>query len=470
MPAPSTDNHSMSRIERLKGAGLQLASRLPLYKAIPIARYRDYAAIHFMTRTSPAEIPGYLSRVNRVPDWRASSLVVSAQALFANGDDAKARSFALRAVDINPAAPDAWLALSDLEASVGNFADAFRHAYDAWLLDPESRSAATKTVRMSYLAKARQEADAMACLALRRFPDSSKLLWTACKHSRTEKQLSDIHEIWHGTSSDPRHVSLGARPLALGALHLGLYKQAMETYINACLIEARGLGVGSTVKSKQLAGKNSLSVLQDLRDALESRNIPFFFAAGTALGIVRDGRPLDHDDDIDVGVYQEHWSREQLIRVFEAHRNFMVEPTMAETSKIRLTHRGGAGIDIFRFYREGEHVYHDGNFVRWRNTPFSIDPHHNDDGSIHYLPSDTDRYLTENYGDWRTPDPHFDAFVEGPNVEVTCMPYMQIHRVRRAYKMIRAGDVARARAELDHVETDLRQTETGHALLEELSS
>jgi hypothetical protein len=66
------------------------------------------------------------------------------------------------------------------------------------------------------------------------------------------------------------------------------------------------------------------------------------------------------------------------------------------------------------------------------------------------LPADADRYLTENYGDWRTPRPAFDAFTDdAPNLEVTWPEYQRLHLLRRAYKRAAAGDPAGAERELD---------------------
>lgn len=458
----------MSRVERLKRAGFALATRIPVYKAMPSGKYRDYAAIHFMRHTCPERIPAYLDHAGRTPAWRWSTLLASARAMFAAGRDDEAYLLAKQAADMNPAWPDTWIVLSDLDAFRGDHASAFKHAYHAWLLQPDLLIAAYRTVCLGYLVCSREEADHNALLALQRFPLKSKILWAACKYCQSEEQLEKIQAIWSAQVKKPRHVSLGARPLALAALHLERYDLAMTLYAQACVIELQGVGVGNVVKEKRLAGKNGLSVLQDLRGVLESLNVPFFFAAGTALGIIRDGRPLDHDDDIDVGVFQEDWDREKLASAFQKHCRFTIEPTKSDKPKIRLLHRGGAGIDIFRFYREGDHVFHDGNFVRWKNSSFEIERHETEDGSTLYLPSNTDRYLTENYGDWRTPDSRFDAFVHGPNAEVTCPEYFRVHRLRRAYKFIRAKDLKGAYNELTHVKTQLATFSAGIELIAEM--
>ena len=45
----------------------------------------------------------------------------------------------------------------------------------------------------------------------------------------------------------------------------------------------------------------------DIVTLLNKNDIPHFAAAGTCLGIVREGKPLKHDQDIDIGIMDENW-------------------------------------------------------------------------------------------------------------------------------------------------------------------
>ena len=51
---------------------------------------------------------------------------------------------------------------------------------------------------------------------------------------------------------------------------------------------------------KQLKFKN---VLESAKTALDSINIPFHLQAGTALGAHREGKFIQHDHDIDLGIF-----------------------------------------------------------------------------------------------------------------------------------------------------------------------
>ena len=50
-----------------------------------------------------------------------------------------------------------------------------------------------------------------------------------------------------------------------------------------------------------------------------------------------------------------------------------------------------------------------------------------------------DNYLVENYGNWRKPDPLFDAFLNGPNKEVIWPEYYSSHILRAINLSIRRG-------------------------------
>ena len=44
-------------------------------------------------------------------------------------------------------------------------------------------------------------------------------------------------------------------------------------------------------------------------------------------------------------------------------------------------------------------------------------------GRPQLVPDPPEQYLDENYGDWRTPNPNFDARMDTPNVEITDQAY-----------------------------------------------
>ena len=60
----------------------------------------------------------------------------------------------------------------------------------------------------------------------------------------------------------------------------------------------------------------------DIVTLLNKNDIPHFAAAGTCLGIVREGKPLKHDQDIDIGIMDQDWDPKKLIEVIKNNDKF----------------------------------------------------------------------------------------------------------------------------------------------------
>ncbi len=69
------------------------------------------------------------------------------------------------------------------------------------------------------------------------------------------------------------------------------------------------------LSSKQLKFKK---VLSDAKKALDEAGIPFHLHSGTALGSQREGTFIEHDDDIDLGVFIRDYKR-SLVTYMKKH-------------------------------------------------------------------------------------------------------------------------------------------------------
>ena len=443
-------------------------SAFPVYRAMPLQEPRDALAILYLVKNASAsEACRYIDNTGRIPTQRASAVLLGGRAAFQAGRDDLLDQFLVRAKSMCPGQAELAILQSDIAAFRGNYTAALRHAEHARLLAPASPDAAARSVRLHYLAADQDAANGNALNTLKRFSQSLPVLWAASKHCATEAQFDALHAIWRAGLRGARDLSRTIRPLGNAALRVERFVDAAGLYAEAALVELSGKGLNRAIKEKRLKGKGGLSVISDVREVLERANIPFFLAAGTALGIIRDGRPLDHDNDIDVGVFEQNWDRERLEAAFLQHPNFDFDNPHTKSRKIGLIHRGGAAIDLFCFYKEKESFYHDAVFVRWENAPFELQEKQLPSGPV-MLPSPEDVYLTENYGDWRTPDPGFDAFVQGPNVEVIWPEYFAVHRVRQGYKRVCAKDMEGAKREFSAAGSVLRETDAGRQLANKL--
>jgi Flp pilus assembly protein TadD len=160
------------------------------------------------------------------------------------------------------------------------------------------------------------------------------------------------------------------------------------------------------------------AALPAMKKLLDAAGIEFFLGDGTALGCVRDGDFISFDKDIDIGVW-DSVSREKISAILEDSDDFWIEekrdPRYADIL-ICGRYRDVVAIDIFFYKREKDYVWHGlrhaDHEVRWRQTPFDLVPV--EFRKTNYLlPSSIERYLTELYEDWRTPDSNYCPYVTG---------------------------------------------------------
>jgi hypothetical protein len=456
---------------KVRAAGQRVLSTTPLYRVLPPGEVRAAAALLYQhAKLTPDQICRHWEKTGTVPTRHplAAQVVVRGAALsaFLPGLDHLAREILAPVADRFPEIADVALLESDLRVSYGDYAGGLAHAIQARLRQPDRAEAAAKVVWLHYLTGDVSQADRLAVEAASRFPQSGRVLWEISRGCRSVEQFTRFAGAWREAVPGPEHLLAGARPLAAAAARAGLLDLAVDILAEGMVLGFDGRSPQPVTPRRNLRDQRPMAAVADICAALDAAGIPFFFAAGTALGLIREGRPLGHDVDIDVGVFARDWDRDALVEAFRKHAHFLPDVAHPRNDKVAIKHRAGAAIDVFRFYDEGGDVWHAGTFTRWRNSPFRV--HRRDVVGVQVpLPEDDERYLVENYGeDWRTPDAGFDAFTDAPNVEVTWPEYYDYHLVRRAYRRLAAGDRAAAVDDLDAAAATLGRTLSGRRLLE----
>lgn len=180
--------------------------------------------------------------------------------------------------------------------------------------------------------------------------------------------------------------------------------------------------------------KNSAQqALKDVAAVLPLKQWPWYLVSGTFLGLHREGGFLAHDYDIDLGINAEQIDYDELVATLNASSVLVVKKIdqyidvyTDETGQrrirkvpsiIKLIHENGMQIDLFIHYTENGRCWHGSSIHRWENTPFDL-LERELEGIAVYAPADADTYLTENYGDWRTPITEFDCTTGTPNLVV----------------------------------------------------
>ncbi len=200
-----------------------------------------------------------------------------------------------------------------------------------------------------------------------------------------------------------------------------LPRASNETHVKDSLPKA------NKVFSRQLARQ----ALGDFAALFPVDRLPWFVISGTFLGLVREGGFLDHDYDIDLGIDAADADLDAIIDGISGSDNFrlgkidylktlsprkdggcdlVVRPIL-----VKIRHQNGVAVDLFMHYSENDISWHGSSVHRWENSSFDLTGY-TLEGIPVLGPADADRYLSENYGDWRTPVTDFRCYTGTSNV------------------------------------------------------
>jgi phosphorylcholine metabolism protein LicD len=161
-------------------------------------------------------------------------------------------------------------------------------------------------------------------------------------------------------------------------------------------------------------------VLLEAKEVFDKLGLRFFLIYGTALGAVRDKGFIETDEDIDLGCFHE-----ELIPKIEELRDEFIKRGFkvygfsypyGYTRALNI-YKHNILIDIRNFEYTPS-----GRFLQRINSDrydianvFSFNDVEDIDflGDKFLVPKDVKNYLTENYGDWETPDPSFHRSIAG---------------------------------------------------------
>jgi hypothetical protein len=197
--------------------------------------------------------------------------------------------------------------------------------------------------------------------------------------------------------------------------------------------------------------------IEDAKQALDDfitlfplDKMPWFFVSGTFLGLVREKGFLAHDYDIDLGVFEEDIDITTTCAVILASDSFVLKKYDHHKSRLfstntlsnnpdvpyilKIIHTSGIHIDLFIHYRDTRTTpaihWHGSSLHRWENSAFETVPYTFYDHTV-LGPADADRYLTENYGDWRTPVTEFNCTTDTPNLMLVRHPIAIVTFLKR---------------------------------------
>lgn len=236
------------------------------------------------------------------------------------------------------------------------------------------------------------------------------------------------HRASMADSVPPFHPSI-AQYLSAGYQRAGRYEEACKLWRQ---IVQHHVGQVATKAAKN--GKNPIAnrfrtggaakALKDINATLRKHAMKPFLISGTLLGCIREGQLLAHDNDIDIGLMADVDER-NVARALASSGVFHLLPRRPGDC-LRVKHLSGIAIDVFLHHPEGETLWHGGNKSRWYNSGFGLVETTFLDERF-WIPDIPERYLEENYGDWRTPMLDFDSTLDTPNVEIRSEGELIIH-------------------------------------------
>lgn len=220
---------------------------------------------------------------------------------------------------------------------------------------------------------------------------------------------------------------------------------AFQTACNELLKQTPSEFQSSTMPDSTRVGdfpiENAKTTLRDFKALFPLDTLRWFFISGTFLGLIRENGFLAHDYDIDLGVFEDEINIPTVLSKIEASDHFVLKKydhhqstlfapkTLAKNPEVpyilKLVHVTGIHIDLFIHYHDTtvdpKVDWHGSSLHRWENTAFDVIPYRFYDQTV-LGPADADRYLTENYGDWRTPVTQFNCTTDTPNLVLVPHP------------------------------------------------
>ena len=237
--------------------------------------------------------------------------------------------------------------------------------------------------------------------------------------------------------------------LARTCYRLGDFRNAF-TYMTEALARLSPGKIPASPPKGPYSQDAALRALCEIGYVLEAHGVTFFLAAGTLLGFVRNGGPLAHDRDVDIGIFEEKPGVPDIAGILRAHPAIVLPPSARPGDHYFTVRCQGIAVDIFLHDRSHDAVSfgfsHTRGDIQWRLAPFGLTQ-----ASFHgrnwLLPAPASQYLSGLYGDtWQSPDLGFASVISSPALWAVSPYTRAYYSVARARKYRMTGQHAKANA------------------------
>ncbi len=201
-------------------------------------------------------------------------------------------------------------------------------------------------------------------------------------------------------------------------------------------IYARLIDIKAKNNKKANLQKDGLTVIAEMQKILEKSGVSFFFDMGTLLGIIREGRLLKHDMDIDIAVFVESEEEKQVLadklsaHGCEEYLRYCADGLgIVEQSfvyygikfDINYYYRSSNTDECYLLYSHPDKVYKEGtmSIVKLSCPTIKNTVKHEFQGISVNVPQNAEDYLAARYGEnWRIPDKKY-IYWKGPSTSPT---------------------------------------------------
>lgn len=148
-----------------------------------------------------------------------------------------------------------------------------------------------------------------------------------------------------------------------------------------------------------------------INDDLKSAGVQAFASSGTLLGLIREGKLLSHDNDIDLVVVLSSRTEEEAAREWLSLCDKLIGGGIAMSRSewsgvtLKLQKINGFGVDLFPAWVGADDEVYIFPYCYGNLNRDQIFPLHKNTASGLMIPNDSEAVLKENYGvDWNHPD------------------------------------------------------------------
>ena len=222
------------------------------------------------------------------------------------------------------------------------------------------------------------------------------------------------------------------------------------------------------MQKQLLDSADALEAMQAMERIAAASQARIYWISGTLLGLERTGRPLPHDTDLDVGIstddphcldfIQALWASEDIIEIAPQFisRTIQIQnpdlqhvPNCIIRYKAAVRNQRNSGkppvkVDIFLHFPYCGGLMHGTRNSLWLNSTLDVMQKRYGEHSFS-IPENPHRYLTENYGDYRTEVKEFENSIDCPNAMNIFSWRSLAYLMSRLQMMVKLGRIDRAR-------------------------